>query len=326
MPSGEDTALDPQVKAAIAAAKARGDVPWETLSVDDARTAYIAANQATVGATIAVQAVQDLRLDLPGRTIAARLYRPEAGANPALIIFFHGGGFVLGNLESHDNLCRRLCRDTGALVLAIDYRLAPEHPCPAAADDAFDSVRWAKDNGATIGWGGDHLALSGDSAGANLAAVTAIRMRDTGETSASAQVLIYPVADTFTDTPSYQRCAEGYRLTRSLMTWFLDHYLPEGMDRTTPIAAPLRTPDLSNLPPALVITAGFDPLGDEGHAYAERLKAEGCKVEHMHFPGMIHGFCNMFGILDTGATAMDRVARWLRTHLAKAGAWQWGKP
>lgn len=284
--------------------------------MDKARQTYVTGCRAGAGDVVVVHDTEELSLPLSGRDIAARLYRPSSAAQLPLIVHFHGGGFVLGDLDSHDNLCRRLCRDAGALVLSVDYRLAPEHPFPAAIDDAFDAVLWAQDNISALGGDAERMMLSGDSAGANLAAVTAIRMRDQGKAPVLGQILMYPVTDTAMDTPSYEKLADGYRLSKSLMAWYFELYLPGPADRHHAHAAPLSADNLSNLPPALIITAGFDPLCDEGAAYAKRLKNDGTTVTHRHYPAMIHAFCNMFGVLDEGGQAMDEVSAWVVRQLS----------
>ena len=313
--------LDPDAASALDAANASGLPPWNTIPVSDARIAYVNSCRAGVGNTIDVRGAEDLPVQLSGRTIRGRLYKPkdndEHAGERALIIHFHGGGFVLGDLDSHDNMCRRLCRDSGAIVLAVDYRLAPEHPFPAAIDDAFESVLWARDNAETLGFEPSQVILSGDSAGANLALVSAIKMRDSNIDPAASIVLMYPVADTNLYTESYEKCANGYRLTRDLMTWFLNHYLPDARTWKNPLAAPLKTKDLSGLPATLVITAGFDPLADEGISLANKLNNAGNMVKHIHAKGMIHGFCNMFAIMKEGATTMSKITEWIRANLSK---------
>ena len=314
-----DQNLDPDAASALNAANASGLPPWNTMPVSDARIAYVNSCKVGVGDTIDVNSVEDLSMSLSERTIKGRMYRPQKNKEhdgaQNLIIHFHGGGFVLGDLDSHDNMCRRLCRDSGAIVLAVDYRLAPEHPFPAAIDDAFESVLWARDNAETLGFEPSQIILSGDSAGANLALVSAIKMRDSNIDPATSIVLMYPVADTDLYTESYEKCANGYRLTRQLMTWFLNHYLPDGRMWKNPLAAPLKTKDLSGLPSALVITAGFDPLADEGISLVNRLNDAGNMVKHIHAKGMIHGFCNMFSIMKEGAKTMDEVTGWIRANI-----------
>ena len=304
--------LDPQVKAVLDGASGPS---WEEIPLDQARAAYLEGLPAVVGPALPVHVIEELVLGLRGRELKARLFRPSGDANLPIVVHFHGGGFVLGGEGSHDNLCRRMCSASGAMVLAVDYRLAPEHPFPAAVFDAFDSIEWLHNNANTLGCDMNRLALSGDSAGGNLAAVTAVRMRDVGMTPAKAQVLMYPLTNTAMDTASYIEFADGYRLTRKQMQAFFERYLKEPKDYNNALAAPLLTSDLSNLPPTLVITAGFDPLRDEARAYAERLREEGNEVDAREFSGMVHSFCNMCGVLDKGCEAVEQISIWLSKRL-----------
>lgn len=310
--SDKNKALDPQVKAILEAASGPS---WEEIPLDQARAAYLEGLPAVVGEAVPVHSAEQLVVDLEGRELKARLFRPSDDENLPIVVHFHGGGFVLGGEESHDMLCRRICKGSGAMVLAVDYRLAPEHPFPAAIFDALDTIKWLHNRADALGCDMNRLALSGDSAGGNLAAVTAVRIRDAGMIPAKAQVLMYPVTNTVPDTASYEEFSDGYRLTRTQMKAFFDRYLQAPDDYDSPLAAPLRTPDLSNLPPALVITAGFDPLRDEARAYAERLRESGNEVDAREFPGMVHSFCNMCGVLDVGREAVEQVSIWLKEKL-----------
>ena len=306
-----DDALDPALKAMLkAAAEAPAGPSIRDLPVPEARAAYrerylirgIRAPEAPVAMTEHV-------LELPDRVIDARLYRPaRAGDTPALplVIYFHGGGFVVGDPAAYDNQSRWLADRLGALVLTPDYRLAPEHPFPAAVDDAI--AAWAALPGAAARFGIDpeRLAIGGDSAGGNLSAVVALAARDDGMHLPRLQWLVYPATDLAHRHPSRDDFAEGYLLDDATITWFLDQYLP---DRTAAVdwrASPLRATDHRGLPPALIVTAGCDPLADEGQAYAEALSRAGVAVEHRVYPGMLHGFINTAGALDQ---ARDAVAR-----------------
>jgi acetyl esterase len=224
----------------------------------------------------------------------ARLYRPAGATDQTLpvLVFFHGGGFVIGDLDTHDNQARRLCRDLRALVISVDYRLAPEHPFPAPLDDCFAATRWVAEHAAELGGDPARVAVGGDSAGGNLATTVALRCRDEGGPTPAAQLLIYPVADLSTpDRASRLENAEGYLLTRDDMMWFESCYVPDGQ-ATEPLASPLLA-DLDGLPPAVVVTAEYDPLRDEGDAYAEALRDAGVPVVHERFDGLIHGFFGM---------------------------------
>lgn len=245
--------------------------------------------------------------------ILARLYRPAGPRSDDLIIYFHGGGFVIGSIETHDHVARDLCRAASCTVLSVDYRLAPEHRFPAAPDDCLAAARWAAENAATLGISPQRIILSGDSAGANLAAVTALRLRDEGGQQAAGQVLVYPVtAYHIPPTPSYLANAKGYSLTRASMIRFWDDYVASEADTRHPHAAPLLAKNLSGLPPALVLTAEYDPLRDEGEAYAARLEEAGVPTKLVRHDGMIHGFLRMAAISERAAAAFADIAAWIR--------------
>jgi acetyl esterase len=229
-----------------------------------------------------------------------------------MVVFFHGGGWVLGTLDSHDSLCRRLAVLGDCTVLSVGYRLAPEHKFPAAPDDALAATRWAVANAALLDVDSRRIAVAGDSAGGNLAAVTCVRLRDEGGPRLKGQLLIYPVVRHFMPASgSMVANATGYFLDLAAMEWFTAHYLSRDSDQTHPHYAVAATPELSNLPPALVITAEFDPLRDEGEYYAKRLEAAGNRADTVRFDGMIHGFFGMAGI-DRGDEALERAGAWLR--------------
>jgi acetyl esterase len=262
--------------------------------------------------------VRNLAAEGPTGRIPLRLYRP-AGVPDAtrlpVYVYFHGGGWVIGDLESHDVLCRQLTAESGACVIAVDYRLAPEHKFPAAADDAWAATRWISAHAAELGVDAARLAVGGDSAGGNLAAVVALMARDAGGPAIALQVLLYPVTDVGSESPSYTDFAEGYMLTRESMRWFTAHYLSRKEDATDWRVSPLRAPSLAGLPPALVITAGFDPLSDEGAAYAVALRKAGVTVDYVSFGGMIHGFAGMGRVLDSALRAVALIGASLRQAL-----------
>jgi acetyl esterase len=244
--------------------------------------------------------------------VRIRIYASDRrGVRPALI-YFHGGGFVLGNLDTHDPICRSLAKESGAVVIAVDYRLAPEHKFPAAVEDAHTATLWIAANAEQLGIDARRICISGDSAGGNLATVVARRCRDAGGPVLASQVLIYPVMDLSSfETGSYRELAEGYFLGRAEMQWFAGHYLASASDGRHPEASPLLAPDLSGLPPALVITAEFDPLRDEGEAYARRLEQAGVPVTLSRYPGTIHGFVVMRGVLADGRQAILEIAKFV---------------
>jgi acetyl esterase len=265
-------------------------------SPDEARARFrvLTVDARDPDSVVAVGEVEELTVPGGEGERPARLYRPERDAAQPLpvLVFFHGGGFVIGDLDTHDNQARRLCRDLQALVISVDYRLAPEHPFPAPLDDCFAATRWIAEHATELGGDPRRIAIGGDSAGGNLATAVALRCRDEDGPALAAQLLIYPVTDLSTpDRPSRVENAEGYLLTDEDMTWFESSYVPDGQ-ATDPLASPLLA-DLEGLPPAVVVTAEYDPLRDEGDAYAEALRAAGVPVTHERFDGLIHGFFGM---------------------------------
>ncbi|MEU1721099.1 alpha/beta hydrolase [Nonomuraea sp. NPDC005692] len=244
--------------------------------------------------------------------VPVRVYRPtEGAAGRPLVVYFHGGGFTLGSLDSHDGVCRQICAGSGAVVVAADYRLAPEHPYPAAVEDAFAVTRWAHEHAAGLGADPGALVVAGDSAGGNLATVTCLRAREEGGPPIVLQVLVYPATDAVRHWPSYDRNGEGYFLTTAHMRWFWDCYQPDHERRGEPYSSPLGA-DVSGLPPALVITAGHDPLRDEGEAYARHLRHSGVEAECVRYEGLFHGFFGTGPILPAARDAMDRVCAAIR--------------
>jgi acetyl esterase len=266
-----------------------------------------------------VGAVEDVQIPGHGGQIPARLYRP-GGAGPfPLHVYFHGGGWVIGDLDSPDEYCRETCRSSHCLVLSVDYRLAPEHQFPAAIDDAYAAVCWVGENAAKLGADPNRLSVGGDSAGGNLAATTALRVRDQGGPTLCFQLLIYPVTDASFDTGSYLSNAEGYMLTRNGMAWFWDQYCPDTEQRRSPYASPMQASDLRGLPPALVITAEYDPLRDEGEAYAAALRAADVPVSARRYDGMIHGFIGLAQFIPAARPVIEHACQSLRA--AHEGTW-----
>lgn len=264
--------------------------------------------------------VTELTIPGPAGPLRARHYRPTgASGRLPLLVFFHGGGFVIGDLDTHDDLCRLISRDGGIGVLSVDYRLAPEHKAPAAADDAYAAYRWALDHTDDLDADADRIAVGGDSAGGNLAAVVSQRCRNSGVRLPALQVLIYPAVDVCSDTRSKTLFADGYFLTKRDMNWFMDHYLDGAeVDSRDPIVSPLLADDLSGLPPALVLTGGFDPLRDEGNAYAEALRAAGVPVDLREERSLVHAFANFFPLGGDSATATDAMISAIRAHLSRS--------
>ena len=267
---------------------------------------------------IAMERIEPLELPGPAGTIAARLYMPLRPAQePApLLVYYHGGGWVIGDLETHDDPCRFLAAHSGAAVMAIDYRLAPEHPFPAAVEDAQAAYEWAVAGAERLGVASGRIGVGGDSAGANLAAAVCLTSRDRELPNPSMQLLIYPVTETAGTARSRRTFAEGFLLTRGDMDWFEERYLPPEVDREDPRVALLNAENLSGLPPAYIAVAGFDPLRDEGEAYAERLREAGVQVALRRHPGLVHSYANLTAICPSARDAMLEAAGALRLGLA----------
>jgi len=281
-------ALDPEARTLL---DSMADMKsLEDMSLEDARAMNSIPtpdNLEPVGAT------EDRQIPGPAGEIPVRVYRPEGKAPFPLIVFFHGGGFVFCGLNTHDGLCRTLCRRVGAVVVSADYRLAPEAPFPAAPEDCYAATCWAAEHAAELEADAARMAVAGDSAGGNLAAVVSLMARDRGGPALCHQALLYPVTNYDFDTDSYRENAEGYFLTREGMRWCWNHYLQKDEDKENPLASPLRAADLAKLPAASVITAEYDPLRDEGEAYARRLEEAGVSTWLKRYKGTIHGFLSL---------------------------------
>jgi acetyl esterase len=311
-------ALDPQVKGLLDALAADPTAPrLIDLPPEGGRAMYRAMAAQLEPQGLPIGKVEDMRIPGPAGEIPVRLYTPVAAGSGALpvLVYFHGGGWVIGDLETHDALCRTLANESGCKVVAVDYRLAPEHRFPAAADDAFAAVQWVEANASKIGVDPNRIAVAGDSAGGNLAAVVSQLARAQKGPRVAFQLLIYPVTDTNVDTGSYTSFATGHFLERDGMIWFFDHYLGDA-DRNDPRIAPLKAASYAGLPRAYIVTAGFDPLRDEGRAYADALKSAGVAVEYINYDGMIHGFFNLQGALDVSRSAVKAAAQALKEALA----------
>lgn len=308
--------LDPQAKALLDEVTASGAPPLESLSPAEAREATHARRLLWAGTPEPVARVEDRAVAGPGGAIPLRLYRPEGpGPFPALV-YFHGGGWVVGDLDSCDVPCRALANAAGCLVVSVNYRHAPEHKFPAAVEDGHAALRHVAEHAKAFEADLRRLAVGGDSSGGNVATAVAMMARDRGQSPIAYQLLLYPVTDHGFDTASYRDNASGYLLTKDAMVWFWNHYLPSAEDGRHPYASPLRAKDLRGLPAAWVATAEYDPLRDEGEAYAARLRAAGVAVEAKRYDGMIHGFLNMAGVLDQGRQLIADAAAVLRKALA----------
>ena len=309
--------LDPEVSALLAMMDAQGAPPLESQDPVEARNSRIEPMKMLGGEPPALGHVEDLSVPGPGGNVPVRMYASEPGGLRPVLIYFHGGGFVFGNLDTHDAVCRALAKESGAVVISVDYRLSPEHKFPAAVEDSHAVIVWIAANAGRLGVDERRIAVGGDSAGGNLATVIAMRCRDAGGPALAAQVLLYPLTDFSSfETGSHRELGEGYFLTRGAMDWFRGHYLAAADLARHPEVSPLLAPDLSDLPPALVITAEFDPLRDEGEAYAERLRQAGVPVTMARYPGMIHGFVSMRGVLAGGRRAISEAARFTRSMVA----------
>jgi acetyl esterase len=286
-------ALDPESQKLIEAMAAANRPAWHTLSAEAAREQYLSVRPAAQGPRPDGVTVTNRTIPGPGGAIPIRLYRPERAASDArlpALVYAHGGGFVFGNLDSHDVLCAQLAIDAQIAVVAIDYRLAPETRFPGAFEDVVAGLKWVATHGAAIGIDTNRLAIGGDSAGGNLAAAVSIWARDNKGPKLRLQLLAYPVTDAVARTESYKLFHEGYGLGGETMEWFFDHYTPDKKLREDWRVSPLRAKSLAGLPPALVVTAGYDPLRDEGRAYAWRLQKDGTVADLVEFGGMMHGF------------------------------------
>jgi acetyl esterase len=264
----------------------------------------------------AVAKVENTVFPGPAGEIPVRVYRPEVAGKLPLLVYYHGGGFVICDLDTHDGVCRQLANRARCAVVSVDYRLAPEAKFPAGPEDCYAAARHAADHAAELGVDGRRIAVGGDSAGGNLAVVVALMARCRGGPSLRHQLLVYPVTNHDFETASYRENAEGYLLTRSMMQWFWGHYLEEPAAGEHPWASPLREPDLSGLPAATVLTAEYDPLRDEGEAFAERLRAAGVPTTLTRYDGMFHGFFGMSAAIDRAGDALDEAAAALRSAFA----------
>ncbi|MFC7474462.1 alpha/beta hydrolase [Dankookia sp. GCM10030260] len=308
--------VDPQIQALLDAGR---HLPrTESLTPAAARAQY-AARVAVMAPPAKVARVEEREIAGPdGAPLKLRVYTPPGQGPFPLLVFYHGSGFVLCSLDTHDGICRNLSAGAGCVVVSVDYRLAPEHRFPAGLEDCLSATRWCAENAAALGADAARLVVGGDSAGGNLAAVVALRLRDEGGPRPVGQMLLYPVTDWHTPGwPSYAENAEGYGLTRATMEWFWGHYLADpAREAAHPHAAPIRAASLAGLPPALVTTAEYDPLRDEGEAYAAKLAEAGVPVACTRWLGLNHGFYFWAGKVDRASAALAEAAGWLREVFA----------
>ena len=295
----------------LAAAGGRG---FHEMEVAEARQAILQLFQVKNPEPVAK--VEDRTIPTPNGDLPIRLYTPEGDGPLPVLVFFHGGGWVVGNLESHDATCRTLANAAGCITLAVDYRLAPEHKFPAAPEDCYEATKWAVLNAAALGGDPQRVAVGGDSAGGNLAAAVALMSGDRGAPSLAYQLLLYPVTNHSFDTESCKQNGEDYLLTKDSMVWFWDHYLENDEAGNAPYASPLQAKYVNSPPPGLVITAEFDPLRDEGEAYGKRLQDAGADIKISRYDGTIHGFFSFFH-LDAQKKALAEVAEELKAAFAQ---------
>jgi acetyl esterase len=307
--------LDPQARALIDLMIERQVPPVYTLTPEQARAFYRERRFFTQPDPPPVAEVRELAAAGSAGRIPLRLYRPSTGGTLPLLMYFHGGGWTIGDLDTHDVLCRQLARAAGCAVLAVDYRMGPEHRFPAAVEDCVAATRWARAEAAALGIDAARIAVGGDSAGGNLAAVVAIVEREAGA-SLACQLLIYPATDMRAVAPSHRTNGQGYLLTADSVAYYRGHYIADPAQWSDWRASPLLAKDLSRLPPALVITAGFDPLRDEGRQYADALSAAGNRVQYVCFERQIHGFVTMSKVIDEADSAIALAAAVLRRAFA----------
>ena len=307
--------LDPDAAAVYKAFQEAGRPAYETLTAPEARDYYMQARLVSNPEPPELKSAEPLSIPAPHGTIPARVYTPKTlrtkeGLAPCLV-FFHGGGWVIGNLETHDVVCRKLAHEGELIVISVDYRLAPEHKFPAAVDDAVTATNWIAANASKLGIDAARLMVGGDSAGGNLAAVVSLHARDHGGAKLAGQVLVYPATEFARTHASHREPETSILLTHSVIGWFANHYMGDA-DRSDWRASPARAKTLRGLPPAYVLTAGADPLRDEGDEYAARLKEAGVPVAYKHFPGQFHGFFTMGKLLKQADVAVTDIATWLK--------------
>lgn len=308
--------LHPQAQAFLDKLTAAGVPPVEALTLEELRIA-IAWRRSYAGRPEATAKVEDRTILSPTGELRLRIYTPKGQAPFPVLVFFHGGGWATGDLDTMDTPLRALTNRAGCVVVSVDYRLAPEHKFPAAIEDAYAATCWVVNNASAIQGDSARIAVGGDSSGGNIAAAVALMARDRGEPCLIYQLLVCPVTNHDFNTASYQENGDRYLLTKNSMVWFWNHYLKDEDDGRNPYASPLQAQDLSGLPPALVITAEYDPLRDEGEAYAARLQKAGVPVVIKRYEGMIHGFFEMAALLDTAQLAIEETAQALRSALTR---------
>jgi acetyl esterase len=309
-------ALDPDAQALADALDQLMPAPMHQLGVAGAR-AFLDELGRQAPAPPPVHAVTDREIPGPAGPIPVRVYRPSDEPDLPVLLYLHGGGWTIGTLDGVEALCRELCTRAGCLVVSVDYRLAPEHPFPAAIEDAYAAARWVAEHGSELGGDGTRLAIGGDSAGGNLAAAVSLLARDAGGPAIALQLLAYPATEYALERPSWLEHAKAPLLTTDDVVWFWGQYLPDASDRADPRATPNSAASLAGLPPTFVLTAEYDPIRDDGEAYAARLTQDGVDVTHVRYPGVFHGFFTMVGMLARTDVAIQDAATQLSAHLAR---------
>ena len=304
--------LDPQAEALLKSMQESGAPPFNACSPEDARTMYDQGSELVKGDPPEPHSIETLEIPGVHGNITTWVYKPSAKKNLPMLVFYHGGGFVIGSLESHDTVCRSLCVEAQCIVVAVEYPLAPENKYTAALEDAWSATEWVADNADLLGGDPARLAIGGDSAGGCLAASVALMARESGGPNISKQLLIYPCTDMTRRYESHKTFGEGYRLTSDLIEWFYNHYFSEEDDVESWKASPLNSTKLEGLPPTFLISAGFDPLQDEAEAYADKLMRAGVSTKHSHYEGMLHGFITMPGVMDKAKEALTECAQELK--------------
>lgn len=311
-------ALDPQMKAMLDFANASGPMFLRAETPEQARAKMQALLEASAAQPPPVYRVEDRHVPGPHGEIPIRIYTSEGRMPKGVLVYFHGGGWVLGSIVTHDILCRSIANAAGCIVVSVDYRLAPEHKFPAAPEDCYAATKWVAANAASFGGDPRRIAVGGDSAGGNLATVTALMARDRGGPNLIFQLLFYPAISNANDTPSQKEFSvDGFVLSKADMDWFWNHYLNGPADSSNPLACPNKAGNLAGLPPALVQIASHDPLRDEGVSYAEQMKKSGVKVTVTHYNGMTHGFVSFADALDQGKAGIKEAGEALRAAFGK---------
>lgn len=311
-------ALDPDAARILETFNQPGRVPYEAMSPAEARAAYMAGRMATAPEPRFVASVRDIAIETGATRLPIRIYHPAPQDSPLpTLIYLHGGGWVLGNIESHDSLCRHLSTGSGCAVVSVDYRLAPEHKFPAPIEDALAALDWVQRDGAEFGLDAARIGIGGDSAGGAIALTTTLLRRDQEFSVPRFLLLLYPALDLSLSSASCQTLAEGYLLTRKALEWFRGHYLPDDIDTRDWRASPLHAESLANLPPTCILSAEYDPLRDEGEALATRILATGTRVTAWRINGQIHGFLPMGKVMTCSQPILDELARLLASELGR---------